>query len=104
MRKLRRCPAQDQCSKNADFCHFGLFWQNLDIEQKSTNSTFQQNVPHFTNALFFSTFFPTCFEEKVVFSQKKVTFTPKKKHFFRLYLQRALNGWLRPFTKQAQEG
>jgi len=45
-----------------------FFGKIQDIDQKSKISTLQQNVPRFTNAPFFITFFPTCFEKKVVFT------------------------------------
>ena len=89
MRKSRRCFAQDQCSKNADFCHFGLFWQNPGYRTKIHKFDIPAKCSTFYECTFFSTFFPTCFEKKGSFFTKKVTFTPKKKHFFRLYLQRA---------------
>ena len=90
MRKLRRCPAQDQCSKNTDFCHFGLFWQNPGYRTKIHKFDIPAKCSKFYECTFFSTFFPTCFEKKVVFSRKKSLLHLKKKHFFRLYLQRAL--------------
>ena len=91
MRKLRRCPAQDQCSKSADFCHFGLFWQNPGYRTKIHKFDIPAKCSTFYECTFFQYFFSDMLRKKGSFFTKKVTFTPKKKHFFHLYLQRALN-------------
>ena len=41
---------EDQCSKMPISVILAIFGKFQDIEQKSTNSTFQQNVPHFLYA------------------------------------------------------
>ena len=62
MRKLRRCPTQDQCSKNGNFCHFGLFWQNSGYWTKIHKFDIAAKCSTFYKC----TFFPTCFEKKLL--------------------------------------
>ena len=89
MRKLRRCPAQDQSYKNANFCHFDLFWQNSGYWSKIQNFDIAAKCSTFYKCAIFYYFFSDMLRKKGSFYMEKVTFTPKKKHFFRLYLQRA---------------
>ena len=58
-----------------------VFGKIQDIEQKSTNSTLQQNVPRSWMHLIFIIFFPYMLRKKVVFSWKKSVLHLKKSIF-----------------------
>ena len=79
MRKFKAMPRPGSMLQKCRFLSFWPFLAKSRISNK--NPQIRHYVPHFTNALFFRTFFPTCFEKKVVFSRKKSLLHLKKSTF-----------------------